>query len=149
MRTTSSCSKSLAEQGKRFGFEGSEACTPDRWLKDGDTVTVGEAILGVRHCPGHTPGHVVFYNQDAKLAFVGDVLFRGSVGRSDLPRGNHAQLVELDHKPAMAARRRHAFRARPRPDLDLRLGAQDQSLRVGPRARPYLKRAQRTAYRSF
>lgn len=86
--------ESLAEQGKRYGFAGSEACTPDRWLKDEDTVSVGGAILGVRHCPGHTPGHVVFYNQGAKLAFVGDVLFKGSVGRSDLPRGNHDQLVE-------------------------------------------------------
>lgn len=86
--------ESLAEQGSRYGFAGSEACTPDRWLKDGDTVSVGGATLGVRHCPGHTPGHVVFYNLGAKLAFVGDVLFKGSVGRSDLPRGNHAQLVE-------------------------------------------------------
>ena len=86
--------ESLAEQGKRYGFAGSEACTPDRWLKDEDTVSVGGATLGVRHCPGHTPGHVVFYNQGAKLAFVGDVLFKGSVGRSDLPRGNHDQLVE-------------------------------------------------------
>lgn len=86
--------ESLAEQGRRFGFAGIEACTPDRWLTDGDTVTVGSAELKVRHCPGHTPGHVVFYNQGAKLAFVGDVLFKGSVGRSDLPRGNHDQLVE-------------------------------------------------------
>jgi len=86
--------ESLAEQGKRYGFAGSEACTPDRWLKDEDMVSVGGATLGVRHCPGHTPGHVVFYNQGAKLAFVGDVLFKGSVGRSDLPRGNHDQLVE-------------------------------------------------------
>ena len=86
--------ESLAEQGKRYGFAGSEACTPDRWLTDEDTVSVGGATLGVRHCPGHTPGHVVFYNQGAKLAFVGDVLFKGSVGRTDLPRGNHDQLVE-------------------------------------------------------
>lgn len=84
---------SLREQGLRFGFGSSEPCTPSRWLKDGDTVTVGGVELGVRHCPGHTPGHVVFFNKAAKLAFVGDVLFKGSVGRSDLPRGNHAQLV--------------------------------------------------------
>ncbi len=84
----------LADQGSRYGFAGSENCRPDRWLSDGDTVTVGGTTLGVRHCPGHTPGHIVFFNQDAKLAFVGDVLFKGSVGRSDLPRGNHAQLVE-------------------------------------------------------
>jgi glyoxylase-like metal-dependent hydrolase (beta-lactamase superfamily II) len=85
---------SLAEQGARYGMPECENCTPDRWLKDGDTVTVGSAELGVRHCPGHTPGHIVFYNLPAKLAFVGDVLFKGSVGRTDFPRGNHAQLVE-------------------------------------------------------
>lgn len=85
--------ESLGEQGRRFGFGGSESCTPGRWLKDGDTVSVGGIEFGVRHCPGHTPGHVVFFNEAAKLAFVGDVLFKGSVGRSDLPRGNHAQLV--------------------------------------------------------
>ena len=85
---------SLGEQSKRFGFQGSENCAPDRWLKEGDTVTVGEATLGVSHCPGHTPGHIVFYNRAAKLAFVGDVLFRGSIGRTDFPRGNHAQLLQ-------------------------------------------------------
>jgi hydroxyacylglutathione hydrolase len=56
-------------------------------------VSLGEIVLGVRHCPGHTPGHVVLYHEEAKLAFVGDVLFRGSVGRTDFPRGNHADLV--------------------------------------------------------
>jgi len=85
--------QSLGEQGVRYGLPGSEACVPDRWLDDGDTVRFGAVELGVRHCPGHTPGHVVFFHPDVKLAFVGDVLFRGSVGRSDLPRGNHAQLV--------------------------------------------------------
>jgi len=84
---------SLAEQGASFGLSGAENCTPDRWLEDGDTHTVGEAVLGVRHCPGHTPGHVVFYNRAAKLAFVGDVLFKGSIGRTDLPGGSHAQLI--------------------------------------------------------
>lgn len=84
---------SLAEQGASFGLSGAQNCTPDRWLEDGDSVTVGEAMLGVRHCPGHTPGHVVFYNLPAKLAFVGDVLFKGSIGRTDLPGGSHAQLI--------------------------------------------------------
>lgn len=84
----------LAEQGTRYGFSGSESCTPNRWLKDGDTVSFGDVELGVRHCPGHTPGHVVFFHAGAKLALVGDVLFAGSVGRTDFPRGNHAQLVE-------------------------------------------------------
>jgi hydroxyacylglutathione hydrolase len=83
----------LAEHGSRYGFSDSEACRPDRWLKDGDSVRFGEVELGVRHCPGHTPGHVVFFHSGAKLALVGDVLFKGSFGRCDLPRGNHAQLV--------------------------------------------------------
>jgi glyoxylase-like metal-dependent hydrolase (beta-lactamase superfamily II) len=83
----------LSEQGQRYGFQGSESCSPDRWLADGDTVSLGEIVFGVRHCPGHTPGHVVLFHDEAKIAFVGDVLFRGSVGRSDLPRGNHEQLV--------------------------------------------------------
>jgi glyoxylase-like metal-dependent hydrolase (beta-lactamase superfamily II) len=85
--------QSLREQGARYGLPDSESCAPDRWLGEGDTVIVGNSVLGVRHCPGHTPGHIVFFHRDEKLAFVGDVLFRGSVGRSDLPRGNHAQLV--------------------------------------------------------
>jgi glyoxylase-like metal-dependent hydrolase (beta-lactamase superfamily II) len=84
----------LAEQGSRYGFAGSEACTPNRWLKDGDAVNFGEVELGVRHCPGHTPGHVVFFHRGVKLALVGDVLFAGSVGRTDFPRGNHAKLVQ-------------------------------------------------------
>ncbi|MDE3117344.1 MAG: MBL fold metallo-hydrolase, partial [Pseudomonadota bacterium] len=82
-----------AEQGTRFGVPDAENCTPDRWLEDGEEVTVGEALLGVRHCPGHTPGHVIFYNRAAKLAFVGDVLFKGSIGRTDLPGGNFEQLI--------------------------------------------------------
>ena len=84
----------LGRNAKRPGFDDAENCTPTRWLEDGDTVTVGDAVLGVRHCPGHTPGHVVFFQPDVKVAFVGDVLFAGSVGRTDLPRGNHQQLVE-------------------------------------------------------
>jgi glyoxylase-like metal-dependent hydrolase (beta-lactamase superfamily II) len=84
---------SLAEQGARFGFEGARSCTPDRWLEGGETVTVGSQTLDVRHCPGHTPGHIVFFHGPSKLALVGDVLFQGSVGRSDLPGGNHEQLI--------------------------------------------------------
>jgi glyoxylase-like metal-dependent hydrolase (beta-lactamase superfamily II) len=66
---------------------------PTRWLFDGDTVTLGEHVLQVRHCPGHTPGHVVFYSPEIGRAFVGDVLFAGSIGRTDFPRGNHADLL--------------------------------------------------------
>jgi glyoxylase-like metal-dependent hydrolase (beta-lactamase superfamily II) len=83
----------LGRNAKRPGFGDAENCTPDRWLEDNDTVTVGEVTLGVRHCPGHTPGHVVFFHQGVKVAFVGDVLFRGSIGRCDLPRGDWNQLI--------------------------------------------------------
>ena len=84
---------SLGEQGARFGFAGARPFQPTRWLENGDEVTLGELTLQVRHCPGHTPGHIVFFEPIARLAIVGDVIFQGSVGRSDLPRGNHDQLV--------------------------------------------------------
>lgn len=83
----------LPEQGARYGFPPAEAFTPDRWLEHGDKVTVGSLTLDVLHCPGHTPGHVVFHEAGSKIAFVGDVLFQGSVGRTDFPRGDHATLV--------------------------------------------------------
>jgi hydroxyacylglutathione hydrolase len=83
----------LGRNAGRPGFADAEDCHPDRWLADGDSVTIGEVAFGVRHCPGHTPGHVVLYNKANRIAFVGDVLFAGSVGRSDFPRGNHADLV--------------------------------------------------------
>ena len=86
--------ESLPEQAKLFGFADASPLAPDRWLADGDTVEVGSLRLDVLHCPGHTPGHVVFYQADAGIAFVGDVLFRGSIGRSDFPRGNHKQLLD-------------------------------------------------------
>ncbi|MDZ7827285.1 MAG: MBL fold metallo-hydrolase [Gammaproteobacteria bacterium] len=85
--------ESLAEQGARFGFEGARPFTPDRWLEDEDEATIGNLLLRVRHCPGHTPGHVVFISEEARVAAVGDVIFQGSIGRSDLPRGNHEQLI--------------------------------------------------------
>ncbi len=83
----------LAEDGARYGVPG-QPFEPSRWLVDGDTVTVGELILDVRHCPGHTPGHVVFHHPGSKLAIVGDVLFQGSIGRTDFPRGNRQQLLD-------------------------------------------------------
>ena len=83
----------LPQQGKMFGFPHVDAFTPDRWLNDGDQVSFGRVTLEVRHCPGHTPGHVVFYNAEAKLAIVGDVLFQGSIGRTDFPRGDHDALI--------------------------------------------------------
>ncbi len=84
----------LGRNARRPGFGDSENCMPTRWLADGDTVGCGDIEFGVRHCPGHTPGHVVFFHEAMKLAFVGDVLFKGSVGRCDLPRGNYDQLVD-------------------------------------------------------
>ena len=82
----------LGEDGDRWGIPG-ERFEPDRWLRNGDQVTVGEVMLDVYHCPGHTPGHIVFHHAPSKLAVVGDVLFKGSIGRTDFPRGNHADLV--------------------------------------------------------
>ncbi|OPX56676.1 Glyoxylase, beta-lactamase superfamily II [Oceanospirillum multiglobuliferum] len=83
----------LAQQSQMFGFPPCEVFTPNRWLQDGDTVQVGEHQLEVLHCPGHTPGHVVFYHKDSALALVGDVLFQGSIGRTDFPKGDHATLI--------------------------------------------------------
>jgi glyoxylase-like metal-dependent hydrolase (beta-lactamase superfamily II) len=83
----------LDDDGKRWGIPG-KPFEPDRWLEDEDTVTVGELTLNVRHCPGHTPGHVVFHHPESKLAIVGDVLFKGSIGRWDFPMGNHAHLID-------------------------------------------------------
>ena len=82
----------LAEDGRKYGVNG-QVFEPDRWLVDGDTVTVGNLTLDVIHCPGHTPGHVVFYHGPSRFAIVGDVLFQGSIGRTDFPRGNHADLI--------------------------------------------------------
>jgi hydroxyacylglutathione hydrolase len=83
----------LPEWCQMSGFPPADPFTPDRWLVDGDTVTVGEQELQVVHCPGHTPGHVVFYYGPQKVAWVGDVLFQGSIGRTDFPMGDHDQLI--------------------------------------------------------
>ena len=82
----------LAEDGKTYGIDG-VPFVPDRWLVEGDTVTIGDLVLDVYETPGHTLGHVIFHHPASKLALVGDVLFQGSVGRSDMPGGNHQQLV--------------------------------------------------------
>jgi glyoxylase-like metal-dependent hydrolase (beta-lactamase superfamily II) len=83
----------LPEQSVMFGFPLSDSFTPTRWLEDGDTLTLGASTVLVRHCPGHTPGHVVFYAAEIGRAFVGDVLFAGSIGRTDFPRGDHDTLI--------------------------------------------------------
>lgn len=83
----------LPGQARAFGFPPARAFEPQRWLEDGDRVAVGEETLEVLHCPGHTPGHVVFFNRTGQIAFVGDVLFAGSIGRTDFPGGDHAALI--------------------------------------------------------
>ncbi|WP_343612401.1 MBL fold metallo-hydrolase [Novosphingobium sp.] len=83
----------LDDPNTRMGLEG-KSFEPTRWLQDGDTVTVGELTLDVIHCPGHTPGHVVFFHEPSRLAIVGDVIFQGSIGRTDFPKGNHQQLLD-------------------------------------------------------
>ena len=84
----------LEIQAQRFGLEGAvRNCKPDRFLSEGETVSFGGHSFEVLHCPGHAPGHVVFYNRAASFAHVGDVLFRGSIGRTDLPGGDHAALI--------------------------------------------------------
>ena len=84
---------SLEEQGKMFGLN-SKDCSPDVWLNEGDIVTIGKEKLETYFCPGHTPGHLIFYNSQSKLAIVGDVLFCGSIGRTDLPGGNFDDLIQ-------------------------------------------------------
>lgn len=85
--------RQLPEQSRMFGFPPCPAFSPDRWLEDGETVSFGKVVLEVLHTPGHTPGHVCFFHRPSKLAVVGDVLFEGSIGRTDFPRGNHAALI--------------------------------------------------------
>ncbi len=82
----------LGEDGRKYGVNG-QSFEPSRWLEQGDTVTVGDQTLDVVHCPGHTPGHIVFHHAPSNLAIVGDVLFKGSIGRTDFPMGNHADLI--------------------------------------------------------
>ena len=83
----------LAQQSRMFGFPPAEPFVPTRWLADGDSVQIGQSTLAVRHCPGHTPGHVVFHSAEIGRCFVGDVLFAGSIGRTDFPGGDHATLI--------------------------------------------------------
>ena len=84
----------LPQQSQMFGFPPAGAFEPTRWLDDGDQVQVGNVVLDVLHCPGHTPGHVVFFDPQSRLALVGDVLFKGSIGRTDFPRGDYDTLID-------------------------------------------------------
>jgi hydroxyacylglutathione hydrolase len=83
----------LPQQSQMFGFAPAEPFAPTRWLHDGDELQLGRETLTVRHCPGHTPGHVVFYSAAIQRCFVGDVLFAGSIGRTDFPGGDHTTLI--------------------------------------------------------
>lgn len=84
----------LPQAAANYRFPPAKPFRPTRWLSDGDTVSIGPHTLLVRHCPGHTPGHVVFYSAEIQRAFVGDVLFAGSIGRTDFPRGDHDTLIQ-------------------------------------------------------
>nr|WP_028475768.1 MBL fold metallo-hydrolase [Nevskia ramosa] len=84
----------MPDAAKQYGFPPTRSFVPDRWLQQGDTVTLGSLTLDVLHCPGHTPGHVVFHHPASRLALVGDVIFQNSIGRTDFPRGNHADLIK-------------------------------------------------------
>jgi hydroxyacylglutathione hydrolase len=83
----------LQQQGRAFGLAGARDVLPDRWLREGDEVTIADHAFAVLHCPGHTPGHIVLVSEPARFAILGDVLFRGSVGRTDFPYGDHAALM--------------------------------------------------------
>jgi hydroxyacylglutathione hydrolase len=83
----------IQESGEMYGIPEARIFVTDRWLGDGDVVTLGETEFEVLHCPGHTPGHVIFFHRQARFAQVGDVLFKGSIGRTDFPRGNHQDLL--------------------------------------------------------
>jgi hydroxyacylglutathione hydrolase len=84
----------LEEQSKQFRLPHSSSFTPDRYLADDETVEFGNIKLRVKHCPGHTPGHVIFFSAQNNVAIVGDVLFAGSIGRTDFPRGDHDALIK-------------------------------------------------------
>ena len=83
----------LEKQGEMFGLP-SKNCYPDKWLEEGDVIEIGNEVLEIYFCPGHTPGHIIFFNKKNKLALVGDILFNGSIGRTDLPGGNFELLIE-------------------------------------------------------
>ena len=84
----------LVTSGARFGITGVRDFAPDRWLNEGDRVSIGELTFDILHCPGHSPGSVVYFSNEMRFAHVGDVLFNGSVGRSDIPGGNHSTLIK-------------------------------------------------------
>ena len=118
----------VVTSGARFGMTGVRDFAPDRWLEEGDQVSIGELTFDILHCPGHSPGSVVFFNKELRFAHVGDVLFSGSVGRSDIPGGNHATLIKSITDKLLPLGDDVALHLRPRPRLQHRPGADDQSV---------------------
>ena len=92
---------SLAEQSAKFGLEGARDVTPDRWIEEGETVEMAGMTFEVLHCPGHSPGSLVYVSKENRFAFVGDVLFRGSIGRTDFPYGDHDALIKAIHEKVL------------------------------------------------
>ncbi len=119
----------LPADAAQFGFPPADAFTPDRWLSQGDTVQLGELTLEVRHCPGHTPGHVVFFHRPSKFAIVGDVIFKGSVGRWDFPGGNQKDLFRSIRENLFPLGDDVKFLPGHGRDVDVRRGAADESVR--------------------
>lgn len=84
----------LEQQGRAYDIAGARNLTPDRWLEEGESITIGGEAFSVLHCPGHSPGSLVYVSEKLRVAFVGDVLFQGSIGRTDFPYGDHAALID-------------------------------------------------------
>ena len=118
----------IEASGSKWGMPDAKGFTPDRWLADGDRVTLGETEFEVYHCPGHTPGHVIFFHREARFAQVGDVLFQGSIGRTDFPRGNYQQLIDSITGKLWPLGERGPLRPRPRSHVHLRPRTGDQPL---------------------
>ncbi len=135
----------IENQAKRFGVgDAVRNCAPDRFLNEGETVSFGEHVFEVLHCPGHAPGHVVYYNRAAQFAHVGDVLFRGSIGRTDLAGRRPCRAHPLDQGEASAARRRDRLHLRPRAGRALRRGAPQQSVSRLTQVRSAVSKAARS-----
>lgn len=94
--------ESLAEVAQKYGFPIPQAVTVNQWLQGGDIVQLGEHQFEVRFAPGHTPGHIMFYNAQHKLLWAGDVLFKGSIGRTDFPKGDYQQLIDSIHRECLS-----------------------------------------------
>ena len=118
----------VVSSGARFGMTGVRHFAPDRWLEEGNRVLIGELTFDILHCPGHSPGSVVFFNKELRFAHVGDVLFNGSVGRSDIPGGDHATLIKSIKDKLLPLGDDVGLHLRPRSRLQHRPGAAYQSV---------------------